>query len=73
MSELLHQNSKGVKIVREDYKKRSQVKVFSEFQGKRYTLHSYRFVIISLSRPKSADVYFLTLYRLLLGLDCLII
>lgn len=35
MSELLHQNSKGVKIVREDYKKRSQVKVFSEFQGKR--------------------------------------
>lgn len=46
MSELLHQNSKGVKIVREDYKKRSQVKVFSEFQGKRYTLHSYRFDLI---------------------------
>ena len=43
MSELLHQNSKGVKIVREDYKKRSQVKVFSEFQGKRYILRSYRF------------------------------
>ena len=46
MSELLHQNSKGVKIIREDYKKRSQVKVFSEFQGKRYTLHSYRFNLI---------------------------
>ncbi len=47
MSELLHQNSKGVKMVREDYKKRSQVKVFSEFQGKRYVIHSYRFNLIS--------------------------
>lgn len=43
MSELLHQNSQGVKIVREDYKKRSQVKVFSEYEGKRHILRSYRF------------------------------
>ena len=43
MSELLHQNSKGVTIIREDYRKRSQVKVFSEYQGKRHTLRSYRF------------------------------
>lgn len=43
MSELLHQNSIGVTMLREDYKKRSQVKVFSEFQGKRHILRSYRF------------------------------
>ncbi len=43
MSELLHKNSKGITIFREDYKKRSQVKVFSEFQGKRHILRSYRF------------------------------
>ena len=43
MNELLHQNSKGVTILREDYKKRSQVKVFSEYQGKRHSLRSYRF------------------------------
>ena len=43
MGELLHENSKGVKIIREDYKKRSQVKVFSEYKGKRYIHHSYRF------------------------------
>lgn len=47
MSELLHQNSKGVTMLREDYKKRSQVKVFSEFQGKRHILRSYRFNHIS--------------------------
>lgn len=33
MGELLHENSKGVKIIREDYKKRSQVKVFSSTKG----------------------------------------
>lgn len=43
MSELLHQNSMGVTMLREDYKKRSQVKVFSELQGKRHILRSYRF------------------------------
>ena len=47
MSELLHQNSMGVTMLREDYKKRSQVKVFSEFQGKRHILRSYRFNHIS--------------------------
>ena len=43
MGELLQENSKGGKIIREDYKKRSQVKVFSEYKGKRYIHHSYRF------------------------------
>lgn len=47
MSELLHENSQGVKIVREDYKKRSRVKVFTESDGKIYTLRSYRFNRIS--------------------------
>jgi len=46
MSQLLHKNSKGIMMLREDYKKRSQVKVFSEFQGKRYVMHSYRFNLI---------------------------
>lgn len=43
MSVLLHGNSKGIKIIREDYKKRSQVKVISEYQGKRCLIRSYRF------------------------------
>lgn len=43
MSELLHENSKGIKIVREDYKNRSQVKVLFEGQGKRCLIGSYRF------------------------------
>ena len=47
MSELLHENSAGVKIIREDYKKRSRVKVFTEYRGKAYTHHSYRFNRIS--------------------------
>lgn len=47
MSELLHQSSYGVTMLREDYKKRSQVKVFSEYQGKRHILRSYRFNRIS--------------------------
>lgn len=47
MIELLHKNSKGVTILREDYKKRSQVKVFSEVDGKRHILRSYRFNLIS--------------------------
>jgi len=47
MSKLLHKNSKGIKMLREDYKLRSQVKVFTEDQGKRYILRSYRFNRIS--------------------------
>ena len=43
MAELLHKNSNGVMMIREDYKKRSQVKVFSEYAGKRHILRSYRF------------------------------
>lgn len=46
MSELLHQNTFGIKIVREDYKKRSQVKVFSETGGKRIVHRAYRFNLI---------------------------
>lgn len=46
MSELLHRNSKGVTMVREDYTRRSQVKVFSEVDGRRYILRSYRFNLI---------------------------
>lgn len=47
MSELLHENSKGIKIIRENYKKRSQVKVLSWYNSKPYTLRSYRFNLIS--------------------------
>lgn len=39
----LHQNSKGIKMVRDDFRFRSQVKVISENAGKRYTLRTYRF------------------------------
>lgn len=46
MGELLHQNVFGIKMVREDYKKRSQVKVFSETGGKRFVLRAYRFNLI---------------------------
>lgn len=43
MGVILHQNSRGVKMIREDFKKRSQVKVVSEYKGKRYCLRTYRF------------------------------
>jgi len=43
MSELLHKNTKGIMMLREDYKKRSQVKVFFESEGERHILRSYRF------------------------------
>ena len=46
MKQVLHHNSKGVSIVREDLKTRSQVKVVSEFAGKRACLRTYRFNLI---------------------------
>lgn len=46
MEQVLHHNSKGVSIVREDLKTRSQVKVVSEFAGKRACLRTYRFNLI---------------------------
>ena len=46
MSQILHQNSKGIIMVREDFKARSQVKVVSEFAGKRACLRTYRFNLI---------------------------
>ena len=38
MGELLHENSYGVKMIREDFKKRSQVKVLLEDGAKRYKI-----------------------------------
>ena len=46
MEKVLYQNSKGVSIVREDFKTRSQVKVVSEFAWKRACLRTYRFNLI---------------------------
>lgn len=46
MEQVLHHNSKGLSIVREDLKTRSQVKVVSEFAGKRACLRTYRFNLI---------------------------
>lgn len=46
MSQILHRNSKGITIVREDFKTRSQVKVVSEFAEKRTCLRTYRFNLI---------------------------
>lgn len=43
MGVILHQNSLGIKMVREDFKKRSQVKVILENGGKRYCHRTYRF------------------------------
>lgn len=43
VGELLHENSYGIKMIREDFKKRSQVKVLSENGAKRYVHHTYRF------------------------------
>lgn len=46
MEQILHQNSKGVKMIRKDFKLRSQVKVISEYTGKPYHLRTYRFKYI---------------------------
>ena len=43
MGELLHENSYGIKMIREDFKKRSQVKVLLEDGAKRYIHRIYRF------------------------------
>ena len=43
MSIILHQNSKGIKMSRDDFKRRSQVKVISENTGSARTLRTYRF------------------------------
>ena len=46
MGVILHENSFGIKMIREDFKKRSQVKVVSEYGGKRHCLRTYRFDFI---------------------------
>lgn len=43
VGQILHQNSKGVKMIREDFKLRSKVRVVSEYAGKQYHLRTYRF------------------------------
>lgn len=43
MGVILHQNSKGIKMIRDDFRFRSRVRVISEVEGKQYTLHTYRF------------------------------
>lgn len=46
MGQILHRNSKGIVMVREDFKTRSQVKVVSEYAGKYTCLRAYRFNLI---------------------------
>lgn len=46
MENILHQNSKGVKMIREDFRHRSQVKVVSTTAQKYFNLHTYRFNFI---------------------------
>ena len=46
MSRILHQNSKGITIVRDDFKRRSQVKVYSGFPENKYCIRTYRFDFI---------------------------
>lgn len=46
MGQILHRNEKGIIMVREDFKTRSQVKVVSKFAGKRACLRTYRFNLI---------------------------
>ena len=46
MSIILHQNSKGVTIVRDDFKRRSQGKVYSGFPENKYCIRTYRFDFI---------------------------
>ncbi len=43
MERVLHHNPRGVSIVREDFKLRSQVKVVISYDGKRHCLRTYRF------------------------------
>lgn len=43
MGEILHQNSKGITMIRKDFKARSQVKVSSVYDGKSYHIRTYRF------------------------------
>lgn len=63
MGVILHQNSRGVKMIREDFKKRSQVKVVSEYKGKRYCLRTYRFDFIQ--ETFDSPFYFLGKFGLL--------
>lgn len=46
MAQILHKNSKGIAIVREDFKTRSQVKVISGSTEKHSCLRIYRFKLI---------------------------
>lgn len=46
MSLILHQNSKGIQMVRDDFKVRSQVKVINTASGKNYCLRTYRFDLV---------------------------
>ena len=46
MSKILHQNSKGITIVRDDFKRRSQVKVYSGFPENKCCIRTYRFDFI---------------------------
>lgn len=43
MEKVLHQNSYGVTMIREDYKRRSLVKVVAMVEGKRHHIRTYRF------------------------------
>ena len=43
MEIVLHQNSHGVSMVRQDFKLRSQVKVVTSYAGKRHCIRTYRF------------------------------
>lgn len=62
MSELLHQNSIGISIIRTDLKRRSHVKVISHHNGSDYTHRTYRFNNIP-------DRYF-SIYMSWANLDC---
>lgn len=46
MGRVLHRNTKGIVMVREDFKSRSQVKVISTCEEKHYSLRTYRFALI---------------------------
>lgn len=46
MGQVLHRNSKGIVMVREDFKARSQVKVLCEFAQKHPCIRTYRFNLI---------------------------
>lgn len=46
METVLHANSKGIRILRQDYKTRSSVKVIDESTGKRHCIRTYRFALV---------------------------